>query len=43
MQAKLKEMGVQPIGGTPEQFGKMIATSLERVRKVVQSRRIEVE
>jgi tripartite-type tricarboxylate transporter receptor subunit TctC len=43
MQAKLKEMGVQPIGSTPEQFGKMIATSLERVRKVVQARRIEVE
>ena len=43
LQAKLKELGVQPIGNTPEQFGKMIGASLERVRKVVQIRKIAVE
>lgn len=43
LQAKLKEMGVQPIGNSQEQFGKQIASSLERVRKLVQARKIEVE
>lgn len=43
LQAKLKDLGAQPIGNTPDQFGKMIGASLERVRKVVQVRRIEAE
>ena len=43
VQARMKELGTDPIGNTPEQFGKMIATTLERVRKVVLARKIEVE
>ncbi|NML42114.1 ABC transporter substrate-binding protein [Ramlibacter sp. G-1-2-2] len=43
VQARMKELGADPIGNSPEQFGKMIATTLERVRKVVQVRKIEVE
>lgn len=43
LQARLKELGAQPIGSTPEQFGATIAASLERVRKVVQARKIEAE
>ncbi|WBY02355.1 tripartite tricarboxylate transporter substrate-binding protein [Ramlibacter tataouinensis] len=41
--ARLKEMGMQPIGNTPEQFGQLIASSLERVRAVVKARKIEIE
>ena len=43
LQAKLRDMGAQPIGNSPEQFGAMIGASLERVRHVVQTRKIEVE
>lgn len=43
LQSRLKELGVQPIGNTPAQFGQMMAASLERVRKVVQVRKIEAE
>ena len=43
LQSRLKELGVQPIGNTPAQFGQTIASSLERVRKVVQVRKIEAE
>ncbi len=43
LQARLKELGAQSIAGTPEQFCTLIATSLERVRKVVQARKIETE
>ncbi len=43
LQARLKELGAQSIAGTPEQFATLIATSLERVRKVVQARKIETE
>jgi tripartite-type tricarboxylate transporter receptor subunit TctC len=43
VQARMKELGAEPIGNSPEQFGKMIAGTLERVRKVVQARKIEVE
>lgn len=43
LQARLKELGAEAIAGTPEQFGALIATGLERVRKVVQARKIEME
>lgn len=43
LQARLRELGAESIAGTPEQFGSLIATSLERVRKVVQARKIEME
>lgn len=43
LQARLKELGIQPIGGMPEQLGTMMASSLERVRKLVQVRKIEAE
>jgi tripartite-type tricarboxylate transporter receptor subunit TctC len=43
LQAKLQDLGAKPIGNTPEQFGKMIGESLERVRKVTQVRKIEAE
>ena len=43
VQARMKELGAEPIGNSPEQFGRMIATTLERVRKVVQVRKIEAE
>ena len=41
--ARFKEMGVQPLGGTPAQFGGLIAGSLARVRHVVLARKIEME
>lgn len=41
--ARLKELGVEPVGHTPEAFGKLIAQSLERNKRVIQSRRIEAE
>ena len=43
LQMRLKELGAQPIGNAPEQFAQMIGTSLERVRAVVQARKIEAE
>ena len=43
LQSRLIELGAQPIGNTPEQFGKMVASSLERVRKVAKTRKIEAE
>lgn len=41
--ARLKEMGVEPVGNTPEAFGKLIAQGLERNKRVIQSRRISAE
>ncbi len=43
LQTRLRDLGAQPIGNTPDQFGKAIAVTLERVRKVVVSRKIEAE
>jgi tripartite-type tricarboxylate transporter receptor subunit TctC len=43
LQARLKDMSVQPVGNTPEQFGAMIAASLASVRSVVKARKIEAE
>lgn len=43
LQTQLRDMGVQPVGNSPEQFGKAIAATLERVRKVVQAHKIELE
>lgn len=43
LQARLKELGADPVGDSPEAFGKLIAQSLERNRRVVQSRGITVK
>lgn len=43
LQARLKELEAESIAGTPEQFSSLIATSLQRVRKVAQARKIEME
>ena len=41
--ARLKELGMEPIGGTPEAFRKLITTSLERNRRIVQAANISAE
>jgi tripartite-type tricarboxylate transporter receptor subunit TctC len=41
--ARLKEMGVEAVGNTPDAFGKMIVQGLERNRRIVQSRHITAE
>lgn len=41
--ARFKELGAEPVGNSPEAFGKMIAQGLERHRRIVQSRHITAE
>ena len=41
--ARLKELGVEPVGSTPEAFAKTIAQGLERNKRVIQSRHITAE
>lgn len=40
---RLKELGVEPVGNSPEAFGKMIVQGLERNRQLIQSRHITAE
>lgn len=41
--ARLKELGVEPVGSTPEAFSKSIAQGLERNKRVIQTRHVTAE
>ena len=41
--ARLKELGMEPAAGTPDDFRKLIATALERNRRIVQTANISAE
>jgi len=43
LQARLKELGAEAVGNTPEAFARMVTQGLERSRRIIQSRRITAE
>ena len=40
---KLKSLGIEPVGGTPAQFGAMLASELAKWKKIIQDRKITLE
>ena len=40
---KLKNLGIEPVGGTPAQFSAMLGTELAKWKKIIQDRKITLE